>query len=388
MRSPSKSHARAAAFLVTIGYCLFSRRSLGSKSAIRRLVVFGDDWSDTGIIRAVPLPYLEAIVRDPARGELWAETLCNELACDLIDNFASSVPMSLNISTVGSVIDSDVHSAAMKGQGDNLSLIDLKTQVKQFLKYEEKKYRIPRRLRSDDDWTLFAVFFGLWDLLEYSKLEMEFAMRSVDDSIAELFVQLDVLVAQSSTAVQIVMPQMIDVTFFPRFKPSKDGLDLRVAQTQHRMLFLQTYWNAVLFQRAVQWQKGRVFMPDLNDVVIEHVRMKQLYCEGILDAFGSKERMLLVEDVELPCVIMSLAGNATNLHAAAVEKCSDPAAHLFWDDLHLGPSAHKLIGKQAARLVRGNHTVNTPATKGGTQGHPRPSRKAGERFTLEFPPNQ
>ncbi|EAT85240.2 hypothetical protein SNOG_07774 [Parastagonospora nodorum SN15] len=218
----------------------------------------------------------------------------------------------------------------MKGQGDNLSLIDLKTQVEQFLKYEEKKYRIPRRLRSDDDWTLFAVFFGLWDLLEYSKLEMEFAMRSVDDSIAELFVQLDVLVAQSSTAVQIVMPQMIDVTFFPRFKPSKDGLDLRVAQTQHRMLFLQTYWNAVLFQRAVQWQKGRVFMPDLNDVVIEHVRMKQLYCEGILDAFGSKERMLLVEDVELPCVIMSLAGNATNLHAAAVEKCSDPAAHLFW----------------------------------------------------------
>jgi len=238
--------------------------------------------------------------------------------------------MNLNINTVGSVIDLDVHSAAMKGQCDNLSLIDFKTQVKQFFKYEEKKYRTPERLQSDDDWTLFAVFFGLWDLLECSKLETEFAMRLIDGSIAELFAQLDLLVAQSSTAVQIVMPQMIDVTFFPRFKPGKDGPDLRLAQTQHRTLFLQTYWNAVLFQRAVQWQKGGVFMPELNDLVVEHVRMKQLYSEGILDEFGSKERMLLVEEVELPCVTMPLVGNATNLHAAAVEKCSDPAAHLFW----------------------------------------------------------
>jgi hypothetical protein len=218
----------------------------------------------------------------------------------------------------------------MTGKGDNSSLVDLKTQVEHFLKYEKDKYRIPQSLRPSDDWTVFAVFFGLWDLLEYSKLEVEFAMRAIDNSIAELFGQLDVLAAQSLTRIQVVIPQMIDITFLPRFKPRKDALDAQVAQIQHQRLFLQTYWNAVLFQGAVQWQRGRVFMPEPNAVVMEHVRVKQLHSEGILDAFGARERMLLFEDVEQPCVTMSSNGNATNLQAAAVEKCSDPTAHLFW----------------------------------------------------------
>jgi hypothetical protein len=218
----------------------------------------------------------------------------------------------------------------MTGKGNNMSLIDLRTQVEQFLKYEKEKYRIPQRFRPSDEWTIFAVFFGLWDLLEYSKLEVEFAMRAIDNSIAELFNQLDVLAAHSLTPIRVVLPQMIDITFLPRFKPNKDGPSVRFAQMQHQRLFLQTYWNAVLSKGAVQWQNGKVYMPEPNAIVIQHVRMKQLHSEGILDAFSSGGRMPLFEHVEQPCVNMLLDGNATSLQAAAVEKCSDPTAHLFW----------------------------------------------------------
>jgi hypothetical protein len=92
MRSLSRLHACAAAVLVIIVYFLYQQPSIGFESTIptawqrsaHRLVVFGDDWSDTGTYRALPPPYLKAPVRDPARGELWAETLCNEVSRCLV----------------------------------------------------------------------------------------------------------------------------------------------------------------------------------------------------------------------------------------------------------------------------------------------------------------
>jgi hypothetical protein len=44
-----------------------------------RLVVFGDDWSDTGAYRVAPPPKYIVRGRDPDRGALWTETLCEEV---------------------------------------------------------------------------------------------------------------------------------------------------------------------------------------------------------------------------------------------------------------------------------------------------------------------
>jgi hypothetical protein len=255
----------------------------------------------------------------------------------LIDNFATSVPKNQDSSSVGSLIDSDVHTAAMDGKdrdNNNSVLIDFKTQVQQFLAYEKAKYRVPQRLRPTDDWTVFTIFFGLWDLLEYSQLEKDFAMRAIDNSIAELFRQLDVLAEHSLGPIRIVLPQVIDTTFLPRFKPATSGPGAQFAQMQHQRLFLQTYWNAVLLRGAAHWQGGSIFVPDPNAVVMEHVRMKQLLSEGIVDASGAGNHISLFEDVEQPCVTTLSDGNATNLHAAPVEKCSDPYARLFWSVNH------------------------------------------------------
>lgn len=261
------------------------------------------------------------------------------------------MPKDQDSSTIGSLIDSDLHADAMNGIGNNSSLIDFKTQVQQFLKYEKAKYRIPQRLRPTDDWTVFTIFFGLWDLLEYSELEKDFAMSAIDNSITELFRQLDLLAANSLSPLRIVLPQMIDTTFLPRFQPATNGPGAQFAQMQHQRLFLQTYWNAVLLRGAARWQGGSIFVPDPNAVVMEHVRMKQLLSEGILDTSGAESHVWLFEDVEQPCVTTLLDDNATDLHAAAVEKCSAPYARLFWSVSH-----------STNTLSKPNHSIGTTCT--------------------------
>jgi hypothetical protein len=242
--------------------------------------------------------------------------------------------MNLDNDTVGSVIDSDSHSTAMAGKSNILTLNDFKTQVEQFLAYEKTTHRMLRRLGVHDERTIFTIFFGLWDILEYSTLEIEPAMRAVDYSVAQLFLQLDLLAAQSLTPMRVVIPQMIDTTFLPRFKPTKDGEIEKFARVQHQRLFLLSYWNTVLLQVAMRWQIGEIFMPATNAVVMEHVRMKQLQSEGISDASGAGKYIPLFEVVDQPCVTTLSDSNTTNLQAAAVEKCTDPTAHLFWSVNH------------------------------------------------------
>lgn len=54
-----------------------------------RIVVFGDDWSDTGSYRISPPPLLSNTVRDPDRGTTWTEVLCKEasLNTDWVNNY-------------------------------------------------------------------------------------------------------------------------------------------------------------------------------------------------------------------------------------------------------------------------------------------------------------
>lgn len=218
----------------------------------------------------------------------------------------------------------------MTGQVNNRTSVDFKTQVQQFLKYDEEKHRSSKSLHMFDSLTVFTVYFGLWDLLEYSTLESEFAIQAIDNSIAELFHQLDLLAERASVPMKVVIPRMVDTTFLPRFMPTMHGIKKQSAQTQHQRVFLSTYWNDVLLQSAMQWPNGEVFMPDPNAVIIEQVRAKQLYSEGIMDASGAGESMPLFQYVEQPCLIVWSDSNTTDLQAAAIEKCSDPTAHLFW----------------------------------------------------------
>ena len=256
----------------------------------------------------------------------------SQLKCDAIDNFARSFPPANDGTQTGAVVDADVYME-VKGAASNSSAatsLDFKTQVEQYIAYNQRRRRIPQRLRQEDEWTYFTVFFGLWDLLEYSALEKNVAMSAIDKSITSLFRQLDVLAADAGSPPTVIIPKMIDVSFLPVFQMMKKDLqDAQFAETQHRLIFLWSYWNLVLHRTATQWKNGVVYMPEANELIMQEVRAKQLHSKHISDAFGVGKQAPLFEHIEQPCLALP-RDSAGNLQTARVQKCSAPAEHLFW----------------------------------------------------------
>lgn len=58
------------------------------------------------------------------------------------------------------------------------------------------------------------------------------------------------------------------------------------------------------------------------------------------------------------------------------------------DDIHLSGPAHELIGKEAARLVQANETINSDARQARLQSptDEKKKDKKGAIFELKFPP--
>lgn len=87
MRFISRLHACAALAILMILYFTWVHQADFEQTvhtvwrgSAHRIVVFGNDWSDTGSYR-VSSPALSAIVaRDADRGDLWVETLCKEVS--------------------------------------------------------------------------------------------------------------------------------------------------------------------------------------------------------------------------------------------------------------------------------------------------------------------
>lgn len=251
-----------------------------------------------------------------------------------MDNFARSMPSQADAATIGSLIDSDIRAQAVPVTDNNSTqaMFDFKTQVQQFLEYEKQKKRVgvPERLRKVDEWTIFTVSFGLWDLLEYSTLEKEYALKAIDNSIEGLFENLDLLAKHVAAPMKVVVPKMVDVTFLPRFQSRKDIDKEHFAEDQHHLVFLWTYWNTVLSQTASQWKHGEIFVPNPNNLILDQVRAKQLYSKKISDASGMGKQAPLFDYMEEPCLKSKVDDSASELQAAGVEKCFDAPKHLFW----------------------------------------------------------
>lgn len=124
---------------------------------------------------------------------------------------------------------------------------------------------------------------------------------------------------------------VVDVTILPRFQSTKYATQEHFAESQHLLVFLWRYWNTVLLQGATRWKNGEIFMPDPNALIVEQVRVGQLHAKQMSDATGLGKQAPLFEYVQQPCLSTKPEGRgATNLQAATVEKCVDPAQHLFW----------------------------------------------------------
>lgn len=252
-----------------------------------------------------------------------------QMLCDFVDNFARSSPLDANNSMTGSVISNQVLAnitAPESGKQDPLA--DLTTQIRQWVNFEKQKKLMPtRHFRKEQ--TVFTVFFGLWDLWHYTDLDMNSAQKAIDETITELFVQLDYLAEQAKTPIRVVLPSAIDITLLPGFqeKVEKSG-DRYFPQEQHRAIFLMHYWNTILSQIATKWDGGSLYMPDLNAWLVERIREHQLWSAGISDASGAGEQRPLFDEVSKPC---TSATNSTSGEPLSEEKgCQEASKYLFW----------------------------------------------------------
>ncbi|OCL06147.1 hypothetical protein AOQ84DRAFT_399180 [Glonium stellatum] len=355
-----------------------------------QLVVFGDDWSDIGEYRISPPDEASAPIRDADQGGLWTEVLCKELVCDYIDNFARSALPSKDGGISGALVDNDVYmNATSHNKTDTKPLADFKMQVQQWINFEKQKRLMPGR-QGKDEWTVFTVMFGVWDLWQYAALEKARAVYAIEGSIEELFHQLNTIAENSDGPIRVVLPLLFDVTFLPRFQMRKGSSAWQFAQNQHQAVFLLTYWNTALSRAASSWTAGDLFLPDINSVLVNEVRAKQLYAMGITDASGAGKQVPLFDEVETPCLApVSESESTQDKEENTVTKCNKPTRHLFWDDMHLGGTAHGLIGREAAGLVNGNKTVNEYAreqkmSKAAINGNRH--NMDSLNFRLHFPP--
>ncbi|KAF2017393.1 hypothetical protein BU24DRAFT_149714 [Aaosphaeria arxii CBS 175.79] len=357
-----------------------------------RLVVFGDDWSDIGKYRVSPPPLSTIRDRDPDRGDMWTEALCRELNCGAIHNYARSKPANMNVKTIGSMVDSNVLVKASAGEKNGtLALFDLSTQVQQFLDQEDNGGFLRGRVGRSEGPTMFTIFFGFWDLLEFASLEKQDAIRAVEESIEALFRNLDLLAEHAHHPVQVVIPMIMDPTFLPVFQDRRNDFTSVFAHYHHKAVFLWTAWNTALSQAAAKWDRGDAYVPDTNDIVISQVRQKQLLSKHIPDGPGLDKQAPLFDNVEQPCLSPKQGNGGEVQGDDVVEKCFDPTRHLFWDSIHLSGRAHQLIGQDAARLVRGNMTANSATRQQGLDdGPPAENKKYDQKnspgFNLKFPP--
>ncbi len=233
--------------------------------------------------------------------------------------------------TVGSVVDFKAFSQAAINidRETPTAATDLKAQVDQYLAYNKKDNRYFSTRRRDNERTIFTVYYGLWDLLVYSMMTKDQATGAIDESIAGLFQELDLLAENAAAPIKVILPRMIDVTFLPCFQTRRVNADRPYAMDQHHMVFLLAYWNNLLVHTAIDWTNGQIFMPDSNTVIMEQVRAKQMHTTHSSNTSASKQAPLF-EFIKQPCIESNLASDILGLDGAAKKKCLDPTQHLFW----------------------------------------------------------
>ncbi|KAL8952912.1 MAG: hypothetical protein Q9222_001202 [Ikaeria aurantiellina] len=374
LRILSRSPSAFAACVCSIFYLAWYLPTINVKyelktawsDAPRRLIVFGDSWSDNGNY-PIDSPSKQLVpVREESQGLVWTEWLCyavrshcddgpdggsltgHQIKCNHHDNFARSLPSVPATDLKGAVIDGDVLNRTLAAEhGDVTMLSDLKTQISQWLRFEKKHYASSRRGKKERMGTIFTVWFSLWDIWYYSQLATDDAAEAINQSIDTLFEQLGIIAENWPSGAKIILPEAMDPTFLPGWslKRTGPGGSDHTADDQRNAIQLVKQWNAALDLKASSWQKGQIYIYNTNDWMLDQVREAQLVIGDMVDHNGLGQNGSPWDSVYSGCVDSS----------GALQRCSSPHKYLFWDDMHLGPEAHKMIGQGIAQDIAENH---------------------------------
>ncbi|KKA20516.1 hypothetical protein T310_5460 [Rasamsonia emersonii CBS 393.64] len=265
----------------------------------KRLVVFGDSWSDSAS-------------RDEEQGPLWTEWLCSMTASVFQGAYA------------GAVID----NAELQSFESGLSwlrrpLPDLRSQIDQWSAAEQdflrKEGLSGEAIQERQSNTIFAVSFMVWDLWKFVGEDYNLASQSISHSIDSLFEQLTILSERwASNDSKIILMMAVDVTFLPAFPQS--------LEEQKNMVSLVSSWNNVLRGKAKEWDHGSIYLFDTNHFMLDQIREWQFFAAGMIDAneLGKNEDPGWV-DVAHACVQTRKKGLFSS-----ETPCENPEKYLFW----------------------------------------------------------
>ncbi|PLB55003.1 hypothetical protein P170DRAFT_344416 [Aspergillus steynii IBT 23096] len=300
-----------------------------AKTFDRRLVVFGDSWSD------------DNNGGDEVQGSVWTEWLCSMFSCHH-ENLAETAK-SLRGTQIGSVVDNSELSGILLSLSKS-PVADFKTQMNRWTAAESQ---VLEELAGDEaaiasrlNHTIVAVSFGVWDVWNMIGKDYDSAVKTVDHSVETIMDQLDSLSrALGTDDLKVILTLAPDVTFLPAFKGAAEQRVTRHKDTVR----VAEYWNKKLRESAEKWDHGLIYLFDTNAFLVDLIRDRQLYDAGIEEPNGlGKNADPGWENVDDSCV----ENGKQVVMTSEVKRCETPEKYLFWNDMHLGPSAHRLMGTE------------------------------------------
>eukprot|EP00136_Aspergillus_niger_P009731 XP_001401947.2 hypothetical protein ANI_1_958184 [Aspergillus niger CBS 513.88] len=321
----------------------------------RRLVVFGDSWSDNNAAEL--------------QGSVWTDWLCNSFSCHH-ENLAETAK-SLRGNYIGSVVDNTELSGSLLNLYKS-PLADLKAQVANWIAAETEATREmdATAISMRQNGTVVVVSFGVWDLWNVMAKTYEDASHAVDRNIKVIMEELNLLAETwGSNDLKIILTLAPDVTFLPAYR-AQGAPQI----TKHKdAVRIADYWNGELRNNAEDWSNGTIYLFDTNSFLADQIRDWQLFAAGIEEENGlGRNEDPGWENVEDACVQSSQQWMVTS----GAQQCDRPEKFLFWNDMHLGPSAHRLL---AFILYRQHYQAAVVAQNPGL-ANPEISKIIGEQW--------
>ncbi|KAI5304134.1 hypothetical protein KEM56_006813 [Ascosphaera pollenicola] len=290
-----------------------------------RLVVLGDSSSS------------DSIYQKTSQGRVWTDLLCSNYECTR-EVYSHGSDSSI------AVVDS--HELELLDQKNLLPaepLPDLAAQMDAFIAREKDRIAkltdgaIEERRRN----TIFVIQFGLWDVWRLIGRPEDVVQDSINRSIDTIFKQLGRLVDEfSPTDVKVLLMGAVDVTFLPAYTAA-DG-DRQAIEVSER-------WNKELRRRTEEFKRCSIFLVDVQSFLVDQFRLRELWSNGYIenDEFGREGRIpwLNVRDA-------CLDGTKKKMSSMSTSTCKDPEKYLFWDAMHFGPGAQKLLAADIYRDIK------------------------------------